>query len=225
MNASRAIEENGSPLSHLRELSGELFLPIALAAAVTGCFTWSALQDAAPEASLLRICGAAMFLACIVFYDVRELRIPNRITFPALAAVLVGATALDGFGAGLEALGGAAVALAIGLIPFVFRILGAGDVKAMMVIGALHGAGSLVAMAWWMVIAGGLLAVGLVVAQPGGLRDLAARWGRSAWYSVRSARIVYFEPQQGTAAASGLPFAVAIGLGASAFNVWGPVWV
>ena len=116
------------------------------------------------------------------------------------------------------------LALALFFLPFAFRWLGAGDVKAMMVFGALFGAERIVGMAWWMVVVGGILAIGLVAAQPGGLRDLAVRWSKSAWYSLRLRKIVYLAPAPGSAAGAGLPYAVAMGLGASAFQLWGLPW-
>ena len=93
-----------------------------------------------------------------------------------------------------------------------------------MVFGALFGADRIVGVAWWMVVVGGVLAIGLVAAQPGGLRDLIVRWSRSAWYSLRLRKIVYLGPEQDSVAASGLPYAVAMGLGASAFQLWGLPW-
>src|SRR5262249_16010536 len=66
----------------------------------------------------------------------------------------------------------------------------------------------------WILGGGGLLAVALVAAR-GEFADLCKRWGRSLWVTVSTQRITYFASAPGTAAGGGLPFAVAIGIGAS----------
>jgi Flp pilus assembly protein protease CpaA len=109
-------------------------------------------------------------------------------------------------------------------IPFAFGCLGAGDVKACMVLGALWGPVALLGAAWWMVVTGGVLAI-LIVAARGGLLDLIRRWSRSLYYTVRLGRLTYLTPDASSAAACGLPFAVAIGVGAAAFQHWGNPWV
>jgi len=166
---------------------------------------------------------AAAFLLVAVHQDVRSLRIPNWLTFPAL----LGAIALGAFHAGLSGAGvallGAAAALGVGFVPFAMRWLGAGDVKAAMVLGALWGAEVFLGVFWWMLIVGGLLAVAFVALQ-GGLVDLLGRWLRSAHATLLTRRPTYFRPAAGSAAAQGLPFAVAMALGAGAFQIWGTPW-
>lgn len=166
---------------------------------------------------------AAAFLFLAVHQDVRRMRIPNWLTFPSLAvAIGVGAFEAGLVGAG-SSLAGAGAALAIMFVPFAVGWLGAGDVKAGMVLGALWGASLFAQVFWWMLVVGGLLAVFLVAAQ-GGLLDLLARWLRSARATLLTRRLTYFGPATGSAAARGLPFAVAMALGATAFQTWGTPW-
>jgi prepilin peptidase CpaA len=155
--------------------------------------------------------------------DVRALRIPNWLTFPSLFVAIALGALHGGLGGAAHALGGAAAALGVAFVPFALRWLGAGDVKAGMVLGALWGATTFLAVFWWMIVVGGLLAVAFVGAQ-GGLFDLLGRWLRSAQASVMTRRLTYFRPAAGSAAAGGLPFAVAMALGASAFQIWGTPW-
>jgi prepilin peptidase CpaA len=175
------------------------------------------------EAPLPALGWAAAFLLLAVHQDVRSLRIPNWLTFPSL----LGATALGAVQGGLAGTGaallGAAAALAIGFVPFAMGWLGAGDVKAGMVLGALWGAETFAGVFWWMLVVGGLLAVAFVAAQ-GGLPALLARWLRSLQATLLTRRLVYFGPPAGSAAAHGLPFAVAMALGAGAFQIWGTPW-
>jgi len=207
------------------EHSKNLALPFATALSVATCFIWSALASTWEGVPLAQIVGTAAFVCLIVFEDVRRMRIPNIITFPALVGAIALGLSLDGLEGLLNSLAGAGTALALFVAPFVFRWLGAGDVKAALVFGAFWGPGSLLGMAWWMVVVGGVIAVALVAAQPGGLRDLLSRWGKSAWYSLRLRRLIYLAPPQGSAAAAGLPFAIAMGLGAAAYFAWGNPWV
>ena len=191
----------------------------AVAALVVTCFVLS--PSGSPLPAPL---WSAAFLFLAIHQDVRGMRIPNWLTLPSLlGALALGAWngALAGAGA---ALAGAGIALAVLFVPFALRVLGAGDVKAGMVLGALWGADAFLPALWWMVLAGGLLALVLLTAQ-GALPDLLRRWARSARHSLLLRRIVYFPPTERSAAAGGLPFAVAMGLGAAAFQTWGTPWV
>ena len=192
---------------------------LAVAALAAACLVWAP----GKETPLPAVGWAAAFLLLAVHQDVRALRIPNWLTFPSLALALALGASEAGAAGALHALSGAAAALAVGFLPFALGWLGAGDVKAGMVLGALWGAGAFLAAFWWMVVCGGVLAVAFVAAQ-GGLRDLFARWLRSAWVSVMTRRLTYFRPAAGSAAAAGLPFAVAMALGASAYQIWGTPW-
>ncbi len=184
----------------------------------------AALLASAQEAPLPALGGAAVFLMLAVEQDVRRMRIPNWLTLPAL----LGALGYAGFAGGLLGLGtalfGALTGFAILFVPFLLRWLGAGDVKAVMVLGALWGAPVLLPVLWWMVVAGGLLALAVLITR-GGFLDLLARWRDSARITFATRSWTYFQPQAGSVAAGGVPFAVAIGLGAAAFQLWGTPWL
>jgi hypothetical protein len=77
---------------------------------------------------------------------------------------------------------------------------------------------------FWMFIAGGGMAIALLIAR-GELSDLCSRWGRSLWITLSSGRLVFFAPAPGSAAGGGIPFAVAIGIGASIYQIWGFHWL
>jgi prepilin peptidase CpaA len=190
----------------------------AIAASVNAGFLWSARESPLPATV-----WAAAFLFLAVESDVRALRIPNWLTGGGLAAALVVAGVTRGGAGVLAALAGAGFALAVLFVPFLLRWLGAGDVKAMMVLGALWGHELVLPTLFWMFIAGGALALALVVAR-GEVRDLCTRWGRSLWITLSTRRPTFFAPAPGSAAGSGLPFAVAIGIGASLYQLWGLPW-
>jgi prepilin peptidase CpaA len=192
---------------------------VATAACVSAGFLWSA-----EESPLPATVWAAAFLFLAVEYDVRSLRIPNWLTGGGLAASLVLALATRGAVGLGYALAGAGVALVALFVPFLLRWLGAGDVKAMMVLGALWGHELVLPTLFWILIAGGVLAIALLIAR-GELRDLCIRWARSAWITLSSGRPTFFAAAPGSAAGGGLPFAVAIGIGASIYQVWGFRWL
>ena len=93
---------------------------------------------------------AAAFLFLVVEEDLRRRRIPNWLTFPGLGIALAAATWAGGGSGLLAALLGAGLALAIFFPLFLLRCMGAGDAKALMVLGALWGPGTLLGGLWWM---------------------------------------------------------------------------
>lgn len=165
----------------------------------------------------------AAFLFMAVESDVRSLRIPNWLNLAGLAVAFAHAGVLSGWaGIGSAALG-AGAALAVLFPAFAIRALGAGDVKALMVLGAALGAAALPALLWWSVLSGGAMGLCLIVARGGGL-DIARRWGTSLRTLFFTRQWVYLPPAAGSAAATGLPFAFAIGLGTAAQQLWGAPW-
>jgi prepilin peptidase CpaA len=164
--------------------------------------------------------GTAAFLSLVVFEDVRRMRIPNRLTFPALLLALVAAAAGGGVAGLGGALLGAGLALVLGLGPYALGWLGAGDVKALAALGALFGARALPPLFLCTLLAGGALALAHLSLR-GGLFDLLSRWWLSACTSLATRRLHYFAPARGSAAAAGLPFGVAIAFGAIAVSLWG----
>jgi prepilin peptidase CpaA len=167
---------------------------------------------------------AVGLLMAVVEEDVRHRRIPNRITFLGFAAAVLHATWMAGSDGLSSALAGASVGLAFLAIPFAMGWLGAGDVKAMMALGAFFGVSSLPSLLWWVTVSGGALALCTLVAEGQG-RDLLRRWHRSLELSLFTRRPWYVAPAAGTTAAAGLPFGVAIALGVAADQIWGLTWI
>jgi prepilin peptidase CpaA len=193
-------------------------LSTSIAASICAGFVWSAQQAPLPATG-----WAAAFLFLAVEHDVRCLRIPNWLTFGGMAVALGWAVGNGGWQGLGQALAGAGVALATLFVPFVLGWLGAGDVKAMMVLGALWGDDNVLPSLFWIFLAGGALALALLAAR-GELANLFTRWIRSAWITLSSGHLTYFGPAPGSAAGAGLPFAVAIGIGASIEQLWGFPW-
>ena len=212
-----AITNTSEATDSLREI-GRSSPALASAILVAGCFGLSSSHAPLPHPF-----GAAAFLFVATFTDVRWMKIPNVLTLPALALVLAHAFAIGGSSEGFEALAGAGLALVLFGAAFVLGWIGAGDVKATMVLGALWGPIDFAVSAWWMIVMGGCLAIVLLGFHRGALRDLVRRWSLSFWYTIRLGRLTYLPPAP-TRAAAGLPFAVAMGLGAACTQIWGSPW-
>ncbi len=163
---------------------------------------------------------AAAFLFIAVERDVHCQRIPNWLTFPSFAAALMYGAFVGGSTGALDAALGAGAAFLLLLLPYSVGALGAGDVKAAMVLGAGFGA---VAVSEQMLLAfgfGGLIAA-LRLAAVGELTVLAKRWGQILLATLMARRFVYFPPAPGSAADRCIPFAVAIAIAVSAQQLLG----
>ncbi len=158
------------------------------------------------------------FLFVAISFDLRDRRIPNALNFPALLIAFALAVHTGGGFLLRDSLLGAGLMFAILFPAFAFRALGAGDVKALMVLGALWGPDMAIPALVWMASAGAVLAIGFVVIR-GELGDLGSRWLNTAKLTLLSRQIQYVRPAEGSAAASGIPFALAIGVGAIAFQL------
>lgn len=170
-------------------------------------------------------------LAAAVWHDVRARRIPNAVVFPgALAALALQAFVPAGGGlfdaqmGGLgiaSALGGLGLGLAILMPMYALRMMGAGDVKLLAMVGAFVGAGQVAAVALATLIAGGLLALAVAAAQ-GSLRRLLGNTRQMMIYTGMSALAGFMSPPVAPAApASGrLPYAIAIAAGTVACLAW-----
>lgn len=159
-------------------------------------------------------------LAAAVVVDVRSYRIPNVLTVPAMVAgvlahTLASASAWSGLG---TALAGLASAIVI-LIPLhAMRLLGAGDVKLMAVVGAFVGAPAILPAILFVLVAGGLVAVayaafGRVLSRA--LTNIASVGSVAVTAGVGQARAI----GSGLTSAGRIPYAISITLGTSVFLV------
>jgi prepilin peptidase CpaA len=166
---------------------------------------------------------AAAFLFFAVASDLRFHRIPNWLTLSALLAALLVSPWAGATSGPLEAAMGAALGFALLVGPYAFGGFGAGDVKALMVLGAWIGPEAMLGAAGWAVIAGGAFAL-LMLALRGELGAFARRWGRTLFNTLTSRRIAYEPPAAGSIASGGIPFAVAIAVGLAAQWYGGSPW-
>jgi len=80
-----------------------------------------------------------LFVAACILNDVRTLRIPNRLTVPAMLVGIALNACFAGWSGVQTSLGGFALATLVLLGPFALGGVGAGDVKMMSAVGTLLG--------------------------------------------------------------------------------------
>ena len=166
---------------------------------------------------------AAAFLFFAVASDVRFHRIPNWLTLPALLAALLASPWAGATSGPLEAVLGAALGFALLVGPYALGGMGAGDVKALMVLGAWLGPETTLGASAWAVIAGGVFGL-IVLTLRGELISYKQRWGRTLIGSLKLRRIYYEPPTAGSIASGGIPFAAAIAVGLAAQWYGGSPW-
>ena len=109
------------------------------------------------------VLGALLILAAVI--DWRTYRIPNWLTvggmvFGLIYNTVAGATALSAF---LTALAGLGVGLGVLLPVYMLRVMGAGDVKLMAMVGAFVGVPDILYAVLYSLIAGGVVALGFAL--------------------------------------------------------------
>jgi len=179
--------------------------------------------------SLLPMMLLFALLGAAVWHDVRARRIPNAVVFPgalaglALHALLPAGAGLFGSpmgGLGLvSALGGLGLGLAVLLPMYALRLMGAGDVKLLAMVGAFVGAGQILAVALVTLAAGGILALVFATWQ-GKLRSLLGNaWQMMVFTGMSglTGRPLVAAPN---AASGRLPYAVAIAAASAACVLW-----
>ena len=106
--------------------------------------------------------GAVLFLACIS--DVRTRRIPNALTFSAIAAALLFHALTGGLSATGWSLAGCFLGTALFFPMFALRGMGAGDVKLLAAVGAWLGPTEVAMVALAASLAGGVMAIAVSLA-------------------------------------------------------------
>ena len=104
------------------------------------------------------------------FFDVKERKIPNKITFTGIMIGLIFNLITGGWTGLLASIGGMLAGLAIFFLPFVMGGMGAGDVKLMGAIGALMGWRFSVLTAFYSALVGGAMVI-IYLLYTGKLRD------------------------------------------------------
>ncbi|WP_070120354.1 A24 family peptidase [Bacillus marinisedimentorum] len=115
-----------------------------------------------------------VILAVCVVTDIRSRKIYNAVLFPALGAAFLISSVTDGAAGFLDSLAGFGLGFAILLIPYFMGGMGAGDVKLLAVIGAVKGPVFVANTSIYMALAGGVMALFIMLFRRGAFRRLSA---------------------------------------------------
>lgn len=165
-----------------------------------------------------------VLLFAAAWHDVRSYRIPNKLVFGgAIIAVVFNAVTpsnMGGLGV-LDSLTGLAIGL-IALLPlYLLRMMGAGDVKLMAMTGAFLGAGGVAVALIWVLLTGGVLALGVALHQ-GNLLKLLQKLKFMAYITVTHASMPGSSIREGLSVHAAepigkLPYGVAIAVGTAIY--------
>ena len=122
-------------------------------------------------------------------HDLYNRRIPNYLTFGSASAALVYGAAVGGWVGLAAACGGAALGLVLFLPFFLVRGMGAGDVKPLSALGAWIGPASLLSLTFYTALAGGIMALALVIWR----RRFVATF-RNLWLLLSHFRVAGLKP-------------------------------
>lgn len=152
-------------------------------------------------------------LATACWCDIRERRIPNLLVVIGLVAAVITATIDGGLSALLESSSGFSAGLLAMLPFFALRLVGAGDVKLVGVVGGFLGPGALLQALLYTFISGGVLAVVSIVMTRSSAQALDNF--RLAFTAVfaRAADTPVSVRDLGLKSAGRLPYAIAIASG------------
>lgn len=109
--------------------------------------------------NIITVVIVVVMLLCASYYDIREKRIPNFLTFSGMGAGII----INIVSSGLKGLQfsiiGFLFGIAVFFIPFAFNFMGAGDVKLMGAVGALMGWEFTLSALLYAAIAGGIIVI------------------------------------------------------------------
>jgi prepilin peptidase CpaA len=164
--------------------------------------------------------AAFAIAAAACWFDVRTQRIPNALTFTAAAVGLVAATVIHGGHGTFSSVAGLIVGLSLFFPLFVLKGLGGGDVKLMGALGAWLGTSIIFGVAFYTALAGGALALALIVRHRYGGQAI-----RNLWLLLMHWRVFGIRPLDSltleTSAGPKLPYALPIAAGLTlAFWLW-----
>lgn len=144
---------------HVRCVEEEAWVPLR-----NGCpgerMTHLTIEQVRPIAVPLAVFAAG--LAAAAACDLKVRRIPNAIVGPHLVAGLAYSSYAGGARGALTSLGGFAIGIAILFVPFMARLIGAGDVKLLGSVGSWLGVGGIGPAALLSAALTGVLVVALV---------------------------------------------------------------
>ena len=143
----------------------------------------------------LIILTALVLLPASVF-DLRQRRIPNALTFPAMAAGIIYWSYLNGLDGFMHGSGGMLLGIGTLILFYLMGMMGAGDVKLMGAVGSFLGPQGAFVAFLYSAIVGGLYAL-FVLARSKALKEAAGRYGMMIRGYVGTGQLIYIPPEEG----------------------------
>jgi len=109
------------------------------------------------------LAGALVVASVGALWDVFTYRIPNKLTYSAIAVSFVAHWVAEGPIGLIWAFSGLLIGGGVFLVLYLLHTMGAGDVKLMAAVGAFAGPAKTVEIALYSAIAGGVLALGVAL--------------------------------------------------------------
>jgi len=153
-----------------------------------------------------------LILLIAQWFDFKQHRIPNLLTYGTMLTGLVLQSWLLGLDGFLTALYGFGVGLLVLLPFFLGGGMGAGDIKMMAALGTLLGPMDILLAAGVTLIAGSALGLLILIVRRGSKRYFS-RYFLILKHLFYTGKLMYFPPAQGEAATLRFPYAVAIATG------------
>jgi prepilin peptidase CpaA len=131
---------------------------------------------------------AAAVAATAAVTDVRDRRIPNRLTYSAMIAGLALQAAAYGWRGLLLSLAGGCIFGGVFLLFFLIRAMGAGDVKLAAALGSIIGPAASWQVLFFTALAGGVMAVVVMVAKRRTLQTLRNSFSVAGFHALHGLR-------------------------------------
>ncbi len=161
----------------------------------------------------------AFVLVVASISDIRAFRIPNWLTYSALAVGISHFTLVNGYEGFLFSLAGAGAGFALLIGPYLFGGTGAGDVKLLGAIGSFLGAQGVFNVFLFSCLLGGAFAL-LLLASKGLLIGTFKRYGAILKGFFITRHLVYIPPNKNERQIK-VRFGLAIALGTGSYLFWG----
>jgi prepilin peptidase CpaA len=166
---------------------------------------------------------AAAVAATAAVTDLRDRRIPNRLTYSAMIAGLVLQAAVHGWRGLLLSLAGGCLFGGVFLLFYMVRAMGAGDVKLAAALGSIIGPAATWKVLFFTAVAGGIMAIVVMVATRRivqTLRNTLAIAGFHARHGLHTHPVVNLD----NPSAARLPYGVAFAAGTLYWAVVVQLW-
>jgi len=154
----------------------------------------------------------AMVLLPASVFDLRQRRIPNALTYTAMAAGIFYWSYLNGLNGFTHGTVGLFLGIGLLIVFYLMGMMGAGDVKLMGAVGSFLGPKGVFIAFLYSAIVGGLYAL-LVLARHKALKQTASRYGFMAKGYMTTGQLFYIPPEEGKLPPLCYGLAISLGTG------------